>query len=140
MVSSGSRRDHTIPRYERRYFSLIPFFTSSLNRNLYCIRLSMYFFIFTLLHLMSFLGSLNRHSIVAYYQTGCNGCKKRLSVLSQGKPVHLGCQIACTVSIINIHYSNTVGAGIDHSKKCRQAMEIRSISYRGRHSDHRSAY
>ena len=31
----GSIRDHKIPRYERLYFSLIPFFTSSTSKNLY---------------------------------------------------------------------------------------------------------
>lgn len=31
----GSIRDHKIPRYERLYLSLIPFFTSSTSKNLY---------------------------------------------------------------------------------------------------------
>ena len=33
VVNIGSNIDHKIPRYERRYFNLIPFFTSSYNRN-----------------------------------------------------------------------------------------------------------
>ena len=60
VVSNGSNKVHTKPKYDLLYFSLIPLITNSFKRNLYRMKLSIYFFILPPI-------SLVIHALIIYY-------------------------------------------------------------------------
>ncbi len=62
MVSNGSIKVHRIPRYDLLYFKVMPFLTSSPNKNRYLVKLLIYFINLTpiCLSFQAFIASNNR--------------------------------------------------------------------------------